>query len=301
MENKMSLIHRLAFQYASKGFRGSSHIWKFARIFTKENSGDTVYLPNGFPLVVDETDWIARTIYEGTYERPLINLLNNVSVNGCFVDVGANIGVTLWNGMKSSTENATFVAVEPSKQCQAGLELSTRNVEKPGRILKLALGQESGKLLMHGLNNPAQSGGGSLIEHGGLNGESIEVEVRTLDELIIEAEISKPVFLLKIDTEGYEEKVLAGGTNLISRFEVQIFILEVSPSLGSNDWVRKIYNDIATRYTFFRLTEHGLIREKASLLKVGIEEAILISEQWNLVIIHNDYLETEKRLLRMII
>ena len=297
----MSIIHRLAFLYASKGFRGSSHLWKFVRIFAKKKSGETVFLPNGFPLVIDETDWIARTIYEGTYERPLINLLNRISVDGCLVDVGANIGVTLWNGMKNSTDNATFVAVEPSEQCQIGLELSTRNIKKPGRILKLALGQESRKSLMYGLNNPAQSGGGSLIEHAGLNGERIEVEVRTLDELISEGEISKPVFLLKIDTEGYEEKVLAGAMNLISSFEVQIFILEVSPSLGSNNWVRTLFNKITTQYTFFRLTEHGLIKEKTSLSMVGIEEAILLSEQWNLIIIRNDYLKAEKRILRMII
>jgi FkbM family methyltransferase len=301
MENKMPLIHKFAFLYASKGFRGSSYLWKFVRIFAKKNSGETVFLPNGFPLVVDETDWIARTIYEGTYERPLINLLNRISVNGCLVDVGANIGVTLWNGMRNSTGNASFVAVEPSEQCQVGLELSTRNVKKPGRILQLALGQQSQKLLMHGLNNPAQSGGGSLIDHAGLNGETIEVEVRTLDELISEGEISRPVFLLKIDTEGYEEKILAGAMNLISSFEVQIFILEVSPSLGSNNWVRTLFNKIATQYTFFRLTEHGLIKEKTSLSMVGIKEAILISEQWNLIIIRNDYLKAEKRILRMII
>lgn len=300
MENKMSLIHRFAFLYASKGFRGSSHLWKFARIFSNETDGDSILLPNGFPLIVDKTDWIARSIYEGTYERPLIKLLNNISVTGCFVDVGANIGVTLWNGMQNSTSNANYVAIEPSEQCQKGLELSTISITKPGRILKIALGQESGKLLMYGLNNPGQSGGASLLEHSGLSGEKMEVEVRTIDELIIEGEISKPVFLLKIDTEGYEEKVLNGATNLISQLEIQIFILEVSPIFSSNQWVRKLHEEISTQYTFFKLTEKGFLRAKNSLLKVSITEAILISEQWNLVIIHNKYLEKENRISKMI-
>ena len=300
MKKGVPLTHRLAFAYSIKGFRGSSHFWRFARIFKVENSGDLVYLPNGFPLIVNNTDWIARTIYEGTYERPLINLLNKISVNGCFIDVGANIGVTLWNGMQNSGENASFIAIEPSEQCQSGLERTTKNIDKQGQILKIALGKENGMLIMHGLNNPEQSGGASLLAHDGLKGEDISVQVRKLDDLVFNGEISKPVSLLKIDTEGYEEQVLAGGKNLISGSKVLIFILEVSPSFGSVDWVRELYSEISIEYTFFRLVETGVIQKKARLVAVEIEEALSISEQWNLVIFRNDFLEAETGISSMI-
>ena len=269
-------------------------------MFKVENNEEEIYLPNGFPLIVNSTDWIARTIYEGTYERPLINLLNKIPVKGCFIDVGANIGVTLWNGMQNSDENSSFIAIEPSEQCQSGLERTSKDIGKPGQILKVALGQTSGILKMHGLNNPKQSGGASLLAHAGLRGDEIAVEVRTLDDLIFEGEISKPISLLKIDTEGYEEKVLAGAKNLVSQFELLIFILEVSPSFGSTDWVRKLYNDISVRYTFFRLVEQGLLQRKTSLVQIEIEEAISIPEQWNLVIFRNDFLEGKTEILKMI-
>ena len=248
MKKRLPVAHRLVYAYSNSGFRGSSYVWKLARILKNETDGDSVFLPNGFPLIINKTDWIARTIYEDTYQRPLIKLLNSISVTECFVDVGANIGITLWNGMKNSAADACYLAVKPSAQCQRNLLLSTRNIRKSGQIHKVALGQEPGRRIMHGLNYPEQSGGASFLSHDGLKGE--ESEVQTLDELVSNGDISKPVFLLKVDTEGYEEKILGGGKSLISRFETRIFILEVSPGLSSIYWVRKFYDDISSGSTF---------------------------------------------------
>jgi FkbM family methyltransferase len=300
MNKGLPLAHKIAYSFSRHGFRGSSHIWKFARTFSIEKNGEIVFLPNGFPLIVDRTDWIARSIYEGTYERPLINFLSKISVVDSFVDVGANIGVTLWNGMQKSAPSSSYLAIEPSEQCQRGLELTTQNIDKPGRILKVALGQESSQRLMYGLNNPVQSGGASFVAIDGLNGEKEIIQVRTLDELINEGEVPKPIFLLKIDTEGYEEKVLAGSKDLILRFEVRVFILEVSPSFASTDWVRKLYNEISSGYTFFRLIEDGLIRRKTKIIQLGIEEAVSILDQWNLLVVRNDFLEEEIEITRMV-
>lgn len=300
MQNRIPFSHQIAFEFSRRGFRGSSIAWKLARKITKENNGELVVLPNGFPIIVDKTDWIARTIYEGTYERPLLSLLSVIAIDGCFVDVGANIGVTLWNGMKRSETNSTYRAVEPSEQCQQGLLLTTQNIKNSGRILKIALGDHSEQRLMHGLNNPEQSGGGSLLQHDGLNGEDVSVQVRTLDELIADNEISEPIFLLKIDTEGYEAQVLSGGKHLIAREEIRIFILEVSPSFCSTEWVKDLYDEIFSNYKFFKLSEEGSIRMAPQLVEVSIEEALLIDEQWNLVVIRNDVLDAKPTLTRLI-
>lgn len=300
MSEKIHLLHKLAFRYSVRGFRGSSYVWRFANIFAEEKNGSKIVLPSGFPIIYDRTDWMARTIYEGTYERSLLTLLDQISVKGCLVDVGANIGVTLWHGMQKSYPDATYVAVEPSIQCQKGLELSTNSIDKPGKILKLALGNVTEKGRMHGLNNPKHSGSASLLARDGLNGLEIEVQVRTLDELIQEGEISGSIYLLKIDTEGYEDKVLLGGENLISRSEVRIFILEVSPSFGSTQWVRKLYDQISSIYTFYKLVETGNIRKRTRLIPVDISEAVSDPEQWNLVILHHDLLLNENKIEKMI-
>lgn len=298
MLSKIPFTHLIAYEFSKRGFRGSSFVWKIARKIVNENSGDLVVLPNGFPMIVDKTDWIARSIYEGTYERPLISLLNTINVDGCFVDVGANIGVTLWNGMKRSKRNSTYCAIEPSEQCQQGLLLSTEDITNSGNILKIALGDRSERRVMHGLNNPEQSGGGSLLKNKGLNGEDVSVQVRTLDELVSEGEIWGPIFLLKVDTEGYEAQVLAGGRHLVSRQETRIFILEVSPSFSSTEWVRNIHIDLSSSYTFFKLNEEGSIRRKPRLAKVSVEEALSIEDQWNLVVIRNDVFRTNPELNR---
>jgi FkbM family methyltransferase len=300
MKGKVALPHKIAFNFSRKGFRGSSIIWKIARRFTTERNGELVTLPNGFPMIVDKADWIARTIYEGTYERPLISLLNMIKVDGCFLDIGANIGVTLWHGMKGSESESTYCAFEPSEQCQHGLLLSTQDIRNTGKILKIAIGDTTEMRIMHGLNNPEQSGGGSLLQHNGLNGEAITVQVRTLDELILEDQIPASVYLLKVDTEGYEAQVLDGGKNLLSRQEVRIFILEVSPSFCSTDWVKDLYFQMYSNYTFLMLTEEGFFRMKPKLIEVSLEEAIGLDKQWNLVIIRDDTFLTNPELKRIV-
>jgi FkbM family methyltransferase len=300
MENNVPFPHQIAYEFSRRGFRGSSVIWKLARKISNENDGELVVLPNGFPIVVDKTDWIARTIYEGTYERPLLALLNIITVDGCFVDVGANIGVTLWNGMVGSESASTYCAFEPSEQCQQGLLLSTQSIRNSGKIFKVAIGNQSERRIMHGLNNPEQSGGGSLMQHDGLSGEDISVQVRTLDELIAENLIPGSVFLLKVDTEGYEAQVLAGAKILVSRKEICIFILEVSPSFCSTEWVKDFHDEISSSYTFFKLSEEGFIRMSARLVEVSLEEALNKKDQWNLVVIRNDILGTNPELKRII-
>lgn len=298
MLKKIPFTHLIAHEFSKRGFRGSRIVWMVARKIVNEKNGDLVVLPSGFPIIVDKTDWIARSIYEGTYERPLISLLNMIKVDGCFVDVGANIGVTLWNGMKRSKANSTYCAIEPSEQCQRGLLLSTQNIRNLGKIIKVALGDRNETRVMHGLNNPQQSGGGSLLKNDGLKGVDVPVQVRTLDELISEGEITQTVFLLKIDTEGYEAQVLAGGKQLIAKQEICIFILEVSPSFASTEWVKQIHIKLSPNYTFFQLNEEGYIRKKPRLTKVSLEEALSIEDQWNLVVIRNDVFSTNPALNR---
>jgi len=299
MYSRIPKLHEFAYKYASIGLLGSSIIWKFVRLFKTEKNGEKILLPSGFPLIIDNKDWIARTIYEGTYERPLLNFLTRLSAKNLFLDVGANIGVTLWNGLLRSDPTTTYVAVEPSEQCQAGLDFTTQHLNRSGRILKVALGDKSEEKVMHGLNNLEQSGGASLLANKGLRGDEEIVQVRTVDELILEGEISQPIFLLKIDTEGYEKNVLAGSSELISRFEVCIFILEVSPSFCSTDWVLDLYNKIESHYSFYRLIEKGIFRQKTRIQEIGIDEALQIPDQWNLVILHNNFFQHTIEVLKI--
>ena len=290
-KNSLPTAHKIAHYFARSGLRGSSYMWRFARQLKREKAGELVFLPNGFPIICDSTDWISKTIYEGTYERPLLQFLNKIHVKGTFVDVGANIGVTLWHGVRGSSNSSRFIAIEPSEQCQDSLSLVTSHIKQQGFVVKAALGEFNEQKIMYGLNNPLQSGGASLLDNFGLQGEKVSVDVRALDDLLKEYPSLPPVTVLKVDTEGFEEMVLAGSGKLIASNTIEIYILEVSPSFSSTNWVEILYRNTQFNYDFFRLIERGLFYKRMKLQKiVNIEYAIQMSDQWNLIIIRSDLL-----------
>jgi hypothetical protein len=85
--------------------------------------------------------------------------------------------------------------------------------------------------------------------------------------------------------------VLAGSAKLIASNTIEIYILEVSPSFSSTDWVEVLYRNTQFNYDFFRLIERGLFYKRMKLQKiVNIEYAIQMSDQWNLIIIRSDLL-----------
>ena len=96
---KLPFLHKIAFIYSWYGLRGSQVVWKFAFFFVKPRDGKLIHLPNGFPLLINSRDWIAKTVYEGTYERTLLRFLNTLKIDNVVVDIGANIGTTTWHAI----------------------------------------------------------------------------------------------------------------------------------------------------------------------------------------------------------
>ena len=75
-------------------------------------------------------------------------------------------------------------------------------------------------------------------------GESITVKVENLDEILSEFEPK----IIKIDVEGYEAKVLAGGQEMLKRTHVvQLEFNEMNLASHTN------FNEIATLLPGFRL------------------------------------------------
>ena len=160
--------HRIAFAVASSGWRGSQFFWKIAAGLQKVKEGEIVRLPNGFPLRIDSMDWISKTIYEGTYERALLHFLDSLALKDCSIDVGANIGVTLWHSLKNSKPTATYMAFEPSSQCFAPLNSTCADLINSGQIYDFAIGSADESRSIYGLGNQLHSGAASLISHSGV-------------------------------------------------------------------------------------------------------------------------------------
>jgi FkbM family methyltransferase len=284
--------HRLPFWYSWNGFRGSHYLWGLCTIAKHAPNLNEVQLPNGFPMIVNEEDWIAKTIYQGTYERPLLHFLDSLVLSSLVVDVGANIGVTLWHALKNSDSTTSYIAFEPSRQCLTGLGVTTSHLEQSGHVLPYAIGSLNGTQELHGIENVEHSGGASLISHSGLRGHSESVEVRKLDTVLEEYFQGTAVSLLKIDTEGYESHVIDGGRKTLQSGLVEIVVMEVSPNFGDVSYLRNVKKFTGNKYSWFMLEEKGIFKYKSFLRKISLETSLAISEQWNLILVRNDVLDS---------
>lgn len=159
-----------------------------------------------------------------TYE----NLINSSAKPNCFFDIGANYGTHSLLFLMHGIDTISF---EPNSECiERFKELAGHN-QLRCRAETVALGEsESVERLTFSSN---ETWNGSLNKMKSLqpssNVKSIEVKVDTLDSYIEKNKI-KPD-LIKIDTEGYELKVLKGGKNFL-RKEKPVVIFE---SLDKNE------------------------------------------------------------------
>jgi FkbM family methyltransferase len=287
----MPLFHRFPFWFSWNGFRGSQYVWAFFEFFKKLPESKEIQLPNTFPLTVNEKDWISKTVYQGTYERALLRFLDSLVLSNLIVDVGANIGVTLWHGVRNSKRDARFLAFEPSKQCLPGLLMATSHMNNKGRVLGYAIGDRDGIQTMHGIENQLHSGGASLISHSGLGGHSENVDVRRLDSIMAENFDGQTVSLLKIDTEGYESHVIDGAKKLLESGLIEIVIFEVSPNFGDVSYLKNVSLLLGSSYRWFTLEESGSFKRRPSLHRISLSQSLNRAEQWNLVLVRDDVLE----------
>lgn len=287
---EMPLLHRMAYRWAWYGLRSPQLVWKFVSILKSRPKEAKVLTPNGFPLFHQDSDYIANAIYLGTFERPLLKFLNSLSLQNLIIDVGANIGVTLWHSLKHANLTASFVAFEPSLQCINQLTSITSMLTVPGKIICSALGAADSQEMIFGLNNPNHSGAASLATK--LGHDASVIEVNKLDTIAPNLLSNNTIIsLLKIDVEGYEPQVIQGAKVTLKSHKPEIIVLEVSPSLGFPEHLNELHKIIGSQYKWFVISEIGFLRKRAALKSIELNDALLMEEQWNLAVLRNDILE----------
>jgi FkbM family methyltransferase len=138
------------------------------------------------------------------------------------VDVGANVGLVAGELCHLVGPTGEVWAFEPLPRNVARLqELKDDNGLDQLRVFPYALGADPARLSLR-LPTGGQSGWGSFTKDWDI-GDTVEVEVRRLDDVLG----SRPVRLLKIDVEGYEEQVLSGAEQIL-RSSRPIIICEIA-------------------------------------------------------------------------
>jgi len=122
------------------------------------------------------------------------------------IDIGSNVGFFIFL-TKKLFPDATIFGIEPLPNIFAALSSNVGNLD--GVILSnVAVGDEiqSAKMIFDSVDTYQ-----SRISQDG----KVSIQVTTLDELLKDRNLSK-VDLLKIDVEGFEEKVLRGAHGILS-------------------------------------------------------------------------------------
>ncbi len=136
---------------------------------------------------------------------------SRISEDDLFVDVGAHVGIySLW----ALDLGAQVLAVEPDPenvlQLRANLLLNDYSAE----VFAGALGKEGGTMRLAGPD--------LLRRHLTTDGEGVEVEVKTLDELLGDRRAAG----VKIDVEGAERLVLEGASRALVDLRVDLLQIE---------------------------------------------------------------------------
>lgn len=177
---------------------------------------------------------------------------------GVFVDVGANVGTYALALARHVGANGKVIAIEPHPVTHARLKF---NCAASGlaqvKLVAAAAGPSDGELL---IETDGDNLGATRIVTGRPAGHGIRVPALRLQRILAEAGVSQ-VDALKIDVEGYEDRVLTG------------FFKEAPPSLwpravviehlSGNEWLADCIADMRAR----GYAETGETRSNTLLVK----------------------------------
>jgi FkbM family methyltransferase len=161
-------------------------------------------------------------------EKPLLDLVSTMQRFGrpgdfVMVDVGANIGDTAIPAALRAPQG-TFLCIEGSPGYFHFLERNVERAEMAGRfLLREVLCGESGD---QGLMIEANFGSGVVKRGDGGEGTPLA----TLDHILEQAGLLDRVSLIKVDTDGFDYKVLRGGRKCLETRRPVLFF-ELAPTV----------------------------------------------------------------------
>ena len=177
------------------------------------------------------------------------------------LDIGGNIGL-FSKTMRQMLPNAQIYAFEPLPTCFAQMSAHMKGDTKY-QGFNCGLGEHNEELLIQ-LNSHAPSS--SFLELGDKHKEAfpftaetqqIKVPVKRLDEMAKELNLGKNL-LIKVDVQGFEDKVLRGGLETFAKAKLLILELSYQELYKGQPLFNDIYQEL-TRLGFqFRGTMEQL-------------------------------------------
>jgi FkbM family methyltransferase len=161
---------------------------------------------------------------------------------GVFVDIGANVGTYALTLAKNVGAGGTVIAVEPHPIAHARLAFNhTSSDVAQVKLIAAAAGPSNGELL---IETDGDNLGASHVVNGQPSGRAFRVPALTLQQILADAGISK-VDGLKIDVEGFEDRVLTGFfAQAPQTLWPRAVVIE---HLSRNEWQQDCIDDMVAR------------------------------------------------------
>ena len=191
--------------------------------FTRKLNSIARYIENPQLLNLRRRGVILDTFY--VLNKPWIHELNITTI----IDIGANVG-QFATSINAVLPNAQIYSFEPIPDCFQQLQASMANVPN-FTAFNIGIGDRADNLVFQ-CNSYSQSS--SFLEMTNLHKKAfpetfdshpINVKIEKLD-VVAEKLVLTDSLLVKIDVQGYENKVLAGGEATIKR--AKLIIIETS-------------------------------------------------------------------------
>jgi len=214
-------------------FKGKWRLVSFWGNHFNGNINRVAALPGGLKVKVDLRIPYERMVYLQLEEwNDLLYISKKLKKGDNFIDVGSNIGIWSLVAGKSVGPTGKVFSFEPNPATFEKLKenVSLNNFEEIIEISQIAVSDKNDIVnfsceIEH--NNSAISN----IN----NSKNIKVKTVSLDSIFYDLEIRG----MKLDTEGYEMKVLRGALNIIKRFQPFLIIefnTTLLPSKFLRDW-----------------------------------------------------------------
>jgi FkbM family methyltransferase len=198
-------------------------------------------------------------LFNPDYNREELDFLQvHTPVGGVFVDVGANVGTYAVVMARHVGADGKVIAIEPHPVTHARLTFNrAASGQAQLRLVAAAAGASDGELM---IETDGDNLGASHVVAGKSSGNTIKVASLRLRRIVEDAGVSH-IDSLKIDVEGYEDRVLTG------------FFKEAPPSLwpravviehlSRSEWLEDCIADMGAR----GYTEAGKTRSNTLLVR----------------------------------